>query len=214
MQKDYTMQDILNLFAQSKLEWEERQKQWDKQQKQWEERQEKERFDREEQKKQWDKRQKKLHEEVQEMIAIYKKAGLIQGRVAEETVYRSVSELMSKRGKSFTKIEKNVIIFNENKIKKAEFDIIAVNGKEVMPIEVKNNLTTDDVDNFANNKLHNFRRLFPEYISYSLIGGIGGLVMSESVENYAQKKGLYVFVQNGENMKIANSPDFVPRMFA
>lgn len=157
-------------------------------------------------------REKRLDKKMEEMIEVYKKAGLIQGKSAEESVYKSVSKLFAQRGKEFNKVEKNIRVKKDGK-PFAEYDIIAVNGSEVMPIEVKNNLTTDDIEHFVKIQIPKFRESFPEYKNYQLLGGVGGLVVSESTENYAKKNGLYVFVQNGKNMSLANEKDFKAKVF-
>ena len=60
-----------------------------------------------------------------------------------------------------------------------------------------------------------FKKAFPRFQEYRLLGGIGGLVVKNEVEIYAQKLGLYVFVQSSKgNMVLANQKDFKERVFA
>ena len=136
--------------------------------------------------------------------------GLIHGEVAEESIYRSINNIFKHKGKQFDEVVRNMI-----KREVAQYDIVVINGNEIMPIEVKNKLTKEDVDTFINNQLPKFKKAFPRFQEYRLLGGIGGLVVKNEVEIYAQKLGLYVFVQSSKgNMVLANQKDFKERVFA
>ena len=51
-----------------------------------------------------------------------------------------------------------------------EFDIVAVNGEEVVVVEVKTTLRVPDVDRFIG-RLHEFSELMPEYAGRRIYGG-------------------------------------------
>jgi hypothetical protein len=218
--KEPSFQDLVTLLYQHELNAEKRREETEKlaekRREETEKAAEKRREETEKELKQYrivaEKRQEELDKKLNRMIETYQKAGLIAGKTAEESVYRSVGKLFSKRGKIFNKVEKNVSLFKNGK-RFAEYDIVAVNGNEVMPIEVKNNLTTDDIDHFVSVQIPKFKEGFGEYKDYKLIGGVGGMLVSESVENYAKKKGLYVFLQNGENIALANDENFKEKAF-
>ncbi|MBT4936625.1 hypothetical protein HON22_01795 [Candidatus Peregrinibacteria bacterium] len=136
--------------------------------------------------------------------------GLVYGEVAEESIYRYVNNILKLKGKSFDEVVRNM-----KRREVAEFDIVAINGNEIMPIEVKNKLTKQDVDHFTNKQLPLFKKAFPRYNDYKLLGGIGGMVVKDDVERYSEEKGLYVFVQSSKgNMVLANHKDFKEKVFA
>jgi Cdc6-like AAA superfamily ATPase len=45
---------------------------------------------------------------------------------------------------------------------------VAINGNEVVIVEVKNKLKRDNVDNFIDKQIPNFKILFPQYKDYKI----------------------------------------------
>ncbi|MBF0127168.1 MAG: DUF3782 domain-containing protein, partial [Magnetococcales bacterium] len=43
-----------------------------------------------------------------------------------------------------------------------------------------------------------------------VMGAVAGILMDHDAESFAMEHGLFVIVQSGENVKLANGPDFVP----
>ncbi len=135
--------------------------------------------------------------------------GLVQGEVAEELFYRNLSELFKKRNIIFKRIRRNV-----KRKGIAEFDIVAINGGRILVVEVKNKLEKRMVDRFVEERLPQFKELFPEYRDLKLEGGIGALVVKDEVGRYAEKAGLYVLTQTNEGgAALLNRGDFNPREF-
>ncbi len=116
--------------------------------------------------------------------------GLVQGEIAEDLFYRNVKYLFRDRNLAFNQVRRNL-----KKKGKAEYDIAAVNDKNVLVIEVKNKLSARMIDTFVNKKLPGFKNAFPEYRDYRVIGGIGALVMKDEVARYAEDAGIYVLTQ-------------------
>jgi hypothetical protein len=86
------------------------------------------------------------------------------------------------------------------------------NGEDVMPAEIKTDLTTEDVDEHLERikKIrfymdgHNDRR--------TIVGAVAGLIVPNNVREYAYKKGLYVMVPSGKAVAVADMPPkFTPR---
>ena len=61
-----------------------------------------------------------------------------------------------------------------------EFDILAVDGREVVVVEVKTTLKVDDVDYFVE-RLQDFSELMPEYADRRVYGAVAYLKSHESV---------------------------------
>jgi len=70
------------------------------------------------------------------------------------------------------------------------------------------------IDEFLEAKLPKFRQIFPQYRDFRLLGGVGALVVDDSVGRYAEKKGLYVMTQNGEGgAMLVNRENFTAKEF-
>ena len=93
-----------------------------------------------------------------------------------------------------------------------EFDILAVDGREVVVVEVKTTLKVDDVDYFVE-RLQDFPELMPEYADRRVYGAVAYLKSHESVNVYAGRQGLFVIRATGSSASIANAPGFTPRAF-
>ncbi len=135
--------------------------------------------------------------------------GLVQGEIAEDLFYRNVKYLFRDRNLAFNQVRRNL-----KKKGKSEYDIVAVNDKNVLVIEVKNKLSARMIDTFVNKKLPGFKNAFPEYRDYRVIGGIGALVMKDEVARYAEDAGIYVLTQAGDGgAEIVNKEDFHAKIF-
>ena len=94
-----------------------------------------------------------------------------------------------------------------------EFDILAVNGEEVVVVEVKTTLRSEDVTEFME-KLGNFHYWMHHYERKKILGAVAFLRADTSVRKYAERKGLYVIRATGSSASIINRADFQPRVFA
>ena len=93
-----------------------------------------------------------------------------------------------------------------------EIDIVAVNGREVVVVEVKTTLRSEDVTEFLG-KLSVFPDFCKEYRGRRILGAVAYLDTAESVITYAERKGLFVIRATGSSASIVNPPDFEPRVF-
>ena len=94
-----------------------------------------------------------------------------------------------------------------------EFDIVAVNGREVVLVEVKTVLKVRDVDHFKK-KLKVFTSWRPEYRGKRVYGAVAYLRSGESSSNYAEKQGLFVIRATGNSSSIINKKGFKPKVFS
>ena len=93
-----------------------------------------------------------------------------------------------------------------------EFDILAVNGEEVVVVEVKTTLKVDDVDYFVE-RLQDFPELMPEFADRLIYGALAYLKTDGSVTVHAGRQGLYVIRATGSSASITNAEGFAPRAF-
>ena len=86
-------------------------------------------------------------------------------------------------------------------------------GDEVVAVEVKSTMTVEWVNDFLTD-LATFTEFFPKYQGHRIYGAVAGLDISQDVERYAVRKGLFVLrVSGNEMVEIANAEQFVPRNF-
>jgi len=91
-----------------------------------------------------------------------------------------------------------------------EFDIIAINGNEIVIVEVKTTLRPDDVADFLL-KLDNAKEWMPEYKDKKIIGAIACLVEQSGSLKVAIKKGLFAIKTIGGSASIINKQGFEPK---
>ena len=94
-----------------------------------------------------------------------------------------------------------------------EFDIVAVNRRDVVVVEVKTTLRSEDVTRFLSN-LSRFTDLAREYRGKRILGAVAYLKSDGAVTTYAERKGLFVIRATGSSASILNAEDFEPRPFA
>ena len=158
-----------------------------------------------EMKKDYDKRMKRLERDLG-------KLGNSYGDQVE-AMFVNLGSKFNALGFSFPKeAEGSISFLDENRRVLAEVDHLLENCSVVLPIEVKAKLKQEHVDDHIirlgiiskYNLKHNDNR--------KVLGAVAGGMVPQNVLAYAQKKGLYVLVQNGESVEIADIPmDFKPQ---
>jgi len=93
-----------------------------------------------------------------------------------------------------------------------EFDLIAINGNEMVIVEVKTTLRPDDIDEF-NKKLWNAKTYMPEYHDKIIYGAVAFITADGSSDRMAQNKGFFVIKATGSSSSIVNEPGFIPKPF-
>ena len=103
---------------------------------------------------------KKTDEKIHTVIG---DSGNRWGKLGENLVKGSLAQRLKERG-----IEVERVITNA-KNKCSEFDLIAINGKEVVVVEVKATLDPSDVDEFTKN-IGQFKSWWPEFSNKTIYG--------------------------------------------
>ncbi len=94
----------------------------------------------------------------------------------------------------------------------AEYDIIAVNGNEVVVVEVKTTLMPEDVEYFRE-KIKEFKHWVPAYKNYKISGAMAFLRQESQSARRAENVGFFVIRATGNSAKIINKPNFQPKYF-
>ena len=137
------------------------------------------------------------------------------GSFMENLVKGDLVRLLNERDIQVVKTLSRVPFYRSKGEQEGEFDLIAVNGEEVVIVEVKTTLMPSHVDYFIE-KLKKFRNVFPEYSDKRIYGSIAYLDDNNMAANYAKDKGLFVIkAPGGEShvSMITNAPDFTPKLF-
>ena len=132
------------------------------------------------------------------------------GKLMESLVEGDLVKMLKERGIDVHQTSRN--LKNEDGERNWEFDLLAVNGDEIVVVEVKTTLKVKDVDHFLN-KLGDFKELVPYHKDKKLYGAVAYLKSDEFSNSYAEKKGLFVIRATGSSAKIINGEGFKAKKF-
>ena len=133
------------------------------------------------------------------------------GKLIESLVEGDLIKMLRKRNIAVEKTMTRVKPKRREGIR-YEFDILAVNGEEVVAVEVKTTLQPKDTDYFIK-KLGVFRDIFPEYSDKRIYGAVAYLREDAHADTYSEKKGLFVIRATGDSASITNDGNFIPKTF-
>lgn len=93
-----------------------------------------------------------------------------------------------------------------------EFDIIALNGTEMVVVEVKTTLRSHDVKDFVH-KMGKFREWVPKYAENRIYGAMAYIHADSNVIRQAEKNGFFIIRATGDSASIVNPDGFKPKEF-
>ena len=127
------------------------------------------------------------------------------GRLTEVLFSGDLCEKFHDLGYPFTKQGPHFKFYEEKRVL-AEADYWLENGEYVMPVEVKTELDAGDVDQHLA-RIEVIRRYMDEHGDKRfVVGAVAGGIVTDSAMKYAHSKGLYVIVQSGEAVTVADAP--------
>ena len=132
------------------------------------------------------------------------------GKLIESLVKGDLLKLLQERGINVDDTAKERK--KQYKGKEYEFDIIAIDGGEIVAVEVKTTLRLKDLNHFEA-KLKLFKRIFPIYKNLKVYGAVAYLKANEGSSERAMKKGFFVIRATGSSASIINSKNFKPTPF-
>ncbi len=143
---------------------------------------------------------------------LYKKIGELGDRLgdfAEGFVRPAVVRLFKERGIEVHKVTRKIEANNPQLNLATEIDLLVINGDSCVLVEVKSNVSIDDVNDHLE-RMAKFKPLFPEYADKKAFGAMAGMVIPENVAKYAYRKGFFVIAQQGDLAVILNDNKFQP----
>ena len=132
------------------------------------------------------------------------------GKLVESLVEGDLIRLLNERGIAVERTHQRVS--GRKKDINFEFDIIAVNGEEIVVVEVKTTLKSDNIIHFIS-KLEHVREWLPEFHEKKVYGAMAFIHTEENVITHAQNSGLLVIRATGNSASIINDNDFRPKTF-
>jgi hypothetical protein len=126
------------------------------------------------------------------------------GRFAEEYFYNSLEKKMEFAGVHFDSISNKFgglrKMPNGNRLTD-QFDILMFNGDAIAIIEVKYKADSNYPKKMIEQKVPNFKTLFPEYANHKIYLGLGSLSFDDYVISKAKEYGIGLLKQVGETIE-------------
>jgi len=138
------------------------------------------------------------------------------GRLVESLVEGKLVEILNEQGIEVRRTAQRVdasYTKEDGDIQRKEFDILAVNGTEVVAVEVKTVLTPEKVNYFLK-AMEDFKKYFSDYKSKNIYGAAAYLRSDAEAHLYAERKGLFVIRATGDNASLVNKKGFKPKAFS
>jgi hypothetical protein len=130
------------------------------------------------------------------------------GEFVEGMIEPAAVRLFQERGLDVHRVISNLKVKDKN-LGGIEIDLFVSNNDSCVLIEVKSNLSIDDVNEHLK-RMEKFKSLFPEYAHKKTYGAVAGMVIADNVAKYAYKKGFFVIGQQGDSAVILNDQKFQP----
>jgi len=138
------------------------------------------------------------------------------GKLVESLVEGKLVEILNERGIEVHQTAQRVEVSYMEKdaeLQRKEFDILAVNGAEIVVVEVKTTLRPSDVSYFLR-ALKNFQKYCSQYQSHTVYGAVAYLRSDAKAASYSENKGLFVIRATGDSASIINKESFKPKAFS
>jgi hypothetical protein len=130
------------------------------------------------------------------------------GEFVEGVVRPGLVRLFRERGVDVRETHRDLEA--ERNGRKAQVDLLVVNDAEVVVVEVKSKLSQRDVEEHLE-RLALFKELFPRYADARVFGAMAAMVVPEKQAEFAERAGLFVIGQTGDDAVFFNSEGFEPR---
>ena len=133
------------------------------------------------------------------------------GEFVEGLIAPACETLFAQRGILIHRVSRRVTAKLPNN-RLMEIDLLVENTDVAAMVEVKSKLKGDHVREYLT-RLSEFKEFFPRYADCQVYGAVAGIVVDENVVRYAINQGLFVIMQSGETVRLANEPEFKPRIW-
>ena len=111
------------------------------------------------------------------------------GLFLENLIKGGLVKLLNERTIQVSRIQPRMVYRRRDRSEKGEFDLVAINGKEIVAIEVKTTLTSNKVEKYID-KLKHFKTYFSEYQDKIIYGGMAYLDDYDEASSLVMKNGM------------------------
>ena len=133
------------------------------------------------------------------------------GKLMEVLIQGSLLKLLNQIGIKVKKVIPNYEGIRAKQVR--EYDLVAINGREIVVVETKATLTKQDVDDFLE-KIKSFKKFCSEFKHLTGHGGVACFKSAKRVLEYAEEQGLLVIqVLGNDNAVLVNKQGFKPKVF-
>lgn len=154
-----------------------------------------------------DKKFQETDKKIKELTALFTSQW---GKLVESLVEGDLIKLLNSRG---IKVESIIQRRKGNREGiNFEFDLIAINGGEIVIVEVKTTLRPQDVNDF-HEKLWKAKIFMPEYKNMIVYGGVAFITAEGASDRMAEKQGFFVIKATGSSAAVVNEENFKPKAF-
>jgi hypothetical protein len=158
-----------------------------------------------------DRMMKETARRMQETDRKISKLGSRIGDLVEELIAPNILEKFNRLGYVFGKVAPKVRYTDSQGRYVAEVDLLLENGDTALAVEVKTNLTADDVKDHVE-RMEKLRRYADEHgDKRKLLGAVAGAIAAAEVKAFAVKRGFFVLEQSGDTIRISVPEGFKPR---
>ena len=155
--------------------------------------------------------EKMVEENKQYIQKIDSRWGDKWGKLMEVLIQGSLLKLLNQIGIKAKKVIPNYEGRFDKQVR--EYDLIAINGQEIVVVETKATLTKKNVDDFLKT-IKNFKKFCSEFKHLTGHGGVACFRGAKQVLEYAEEQGLLVIrVSGNDNAVLLNKPKFKPKAF-
>ncbi|MBF0436953.1 MAG: DUF3782 domain-containing protein [Magnetococcales bacterium] len=134
------------------------------------------------------------------------------GEFVEGIVAPACETLFAKRGIPVHLVSPRVKAKSLDNSRRMEIDLMVVNTDHVILVEVKSRLTAEDVRDHLK-RVREFKEFYKGEKGAKVMGAVAGILIDNDVDKFAMNEGLFVIVQSGDSVKLANDEKFVPRIW-
>ena len=132
------------------------------------------------------------------------------GKLVEALVDGQMVQILNERGIEVGQTNQRSVGYYQGK--KQEIDILAINGDEIVAIEVKTTLRPEDIKVFED-KLKVLKLWMRRYAGEKIYGAVAYIRADGGSAELAAKRGLFVIRAVGSSAYLTNDEDFKPRTF-
>ncbi|MBF0180773.1 MAG: DUF3782 domain-containing protein [Magnetococcales bacterium] len=134
------------------------------------------------------------------------------GEFVEGYVAPACNRIFAERGIPVHRVSIRVLVTSLDGNRQMEIDVMVENTNCVVLVEVKSRLTIEDVRKHLL-RLSDYKKNFSNNPAIQVMGAVAGIRMDEQAATFAMEQGLFVMVQSGKNVKLANDAVFKPASF-